>query len=123
MGDREEGQKCKCKNAKNTKMQKFLTEMTEMQKFEYLRSKKSFLDEIKSMFHNYLSAISWWKKWKIADTNFNNNKFPNKDTIHQIIILLFLSTILFLLLEKGFSKSYLQKYKWMHIKETCKKRI
>ena len=62
MGDREEGEKCKCKNAKNIKMQKFFTEMTEMQKFEYLRRKKSFLDEIKSMFHNYLSAISWRKK-------------------------------------------------------------
>ena len=43
----------------NAKMQKFLTEMTEMQNFEYLKNKESFLDEIKSMFHNYLSAISW----------------------------------------------------------------
>ena len=32
---------------------------TEIQKFEYLENKKSFLDEAKSIFHNYLRAIIW----------------------------------------------------------------
>ena len=30
---------------------------TEIQKFEYLENENSFLDEIKSTFHNYLRAI------------------------------------------------------------------
>ena len=37
-----------------------------IQKFEYFENKKSFLDEIKSTFHNYLRTIFWWKTWKIA---------------------------------------------------------
>ena len=32
---------------------------TEIQKFECLENEKSFLDEIKSIFHNYLRAITW----------------------------------------------------------------
>ena len=32
---------------------------TEIQKFEYLENKKSFLDETKSFFHNYLKAAIW----------------------------------------------------------------
>ena len=32
---------------------------TEIQKFEYLEIEKSFLDEIKSIFHNYLRVIIW----------------------------------------------------------------
>ena len=36
-------------------------EEAETQKFEYLENKKSFLDEIKSIFHNYICAIIWWK--------------------------------------------------------------
>ena len=30
---------------------------TEIQKFEYLDNEKSFLDEIKSIFRNYLRAV------------------------------------------------------------------
>ena len=30
----------------------------EIQKLEYLKNEKSFLDEIKSSFHNYLRAFS-----------------------------------------------------------------
>ena len=30
---------------------------SEIQKFEYLENKKNFLDEVKSIFHNYLKAI------------------------------------------------------------------
>ena len=31
----------------------------EIQKFEYLDNEKSFLDEIKNIFRNYLRAIIW----------------------------------------------------------------
>ena len=34
---------------------------TEIQKIEYLKNKKSFLDEMKSIFHSFWSAIIWWK--------------------------------------------------------------
>ena len=30
---------------------------SEMQKCKYLENEKNFLDEVKSIFHNYLSAI------------------------------------------------------------------
>ena len=33
-------------------------------KFEYLENEKSFLDEMKSTFHNYLMAIIRWKNEK-----------------------------------------------------------
>ena len=36
----------------------------EIQKLEYLKNKKNFLDEIKSFFHNYLRTIIWSKKKK-----------------------------------------------------------
>ena len=32
---------------------------TEIQKFEYLENEKSFLDEIKSFFHNFLRVVIW----------------------------------------------------------------
>ena len=35
-----------------------------MQNFEYLENEKSFLDETKSIFHNYLRATIWWEKNK-----------------------------------------------------------
>ena len=60
MADRQkkrEGQKYK-----NLKLQK------------YLENEKSFLLEIKSIFHNFCRAVIWWKKnknlMKIADTSF-----------------------------------------------------
>ena len=31
----------------------------EIQKFEYLENGNSFLNEIKSIFHNYVKAIIW----------------------------------------------------------------
>ena len=37
---------------------------TEIQKFEYLENDKSFSDEIKSFFHNYLRAATWWENKK-----------------------------------------------------------
>ena len=42
-------------------------------KFEYLKKEKSFLDEIKSIFHSLWRAIIWWKNRnlvKIAGTSF-----------------------------------------------------
>ena len=35
-----------------------------------LGTKKNFLDEVKSCFHNYWRFIIWLKKRKIADTSF-----------------------------------------------------
>ena len=35
---------------------------TNIKKCEYLESEKGFLNEIKSIFLNYLRAIIWWKK-------------------------------------------------------------
>ena len=32
---------------------------TEIQKFEYFANEKSFLDEIKSIFRNYLRTVIW----------------------------------------------------------------
>ena len=43
-------------------------------KFEYLENEKSFLDEIKKIFHSFWRPIIWWKNKKlikIADTNLN----------------------------------------------------
>ena len=34
----------------------------QIQKIEYLENKKSFLDEIKSIFHGLLRVINWQKK-------------------------------------------------------------
>ena len=34
---------------------------TKIQKFEYLKNKKSFLDEIKNIFHSFRRAIISWK--------------------------------------------------------------
>ena len=48
----------------------------EIQKFKYLENEKSFLDEIKSIFHSFWRAIIWWEikiLYKIADTSFNRN--------------------------------------------------
>ena len=35
-----------------------------IQKIEYPKNEKSFLDEIKSIFHSFKRAIIWWKKYK-----------------------------------------------------------
>ena len=41
----------------------------EIKKIKNFEKEKCFLDEIKSIFHNYLKTIIWWKK-KIVDTSF-----------------------------------------------------
>ena len=43
---------------------------TKLQNFKGLENEKSFLDEIKSIVHNYLKVYHLVKKWKIADTTF-----------------------------------------------------
>ena len=56
-------------------------------KFEYLENEKSFLNEIKNIFHSFWRAIIWWKIRiceKITDTSFK--KFLEKDSsvsIHE----------------------------------------
>ena len=47
---------------------------TEMQKCEYLENKNNFLDRIKSIFHNYLRAIIWWK---MKNSGHKLKKFRN----------------------------------------------
>ena len=50
------------------------------QKCEYLENEKSFLDEIKNIFHSFWRPIIWWKNKKMikkADTSFNPSKFLN----------------------------------------------
>ena len=41
-------------------------EKKEIQKFEYLENKESFLNELKTIFCNSLKAIIWLKKWTQA---------------------------------------------------------
>ena len=43
---------------------------SEIQKFEYLENEKSFLDEVKSIFHNYLKYCHLLKQTKIENTSF-----------------------------------------------------
>ena len=38
-----------------------------LQKMEYLKNKKNFLNEIKYIFHSFWRAIIWWKKKKKKD--------------------------------------------------------
>ena len=40
---------------------KFGKERKKLQKFEYLKNEKSFLDELKNIFHNFWTAIIWCK--------------------------------------------------------------
>ena len=45
-----------------------------IQKFEYLKNKKSSLDQIKNIFHSFWRSTIWWKmktSEKIADIFFN----------------------------------------------------
>ena len=45
---------------------KFGKEGKKLQKFEYLENEKSFLDEIKNIFHSFWKAITWWKNKKLV---------------------------------------------------------
>ena len=45
-----------------------------LQKIEYLENEKSFLDQIKNIFHSFWRAIIWWKnKNLISSFQFLNN--------------------------------------------------
>ena len=39
-------------------------EAEKLQKFEYLENEKSFLDDIKNIFHSFWRVIIWWKNKK-----------------------------------------------------------
>ena len=61
----------------------------EIQKIEYLENEKSFLDEIKSIFHSFWRAIIWWKNenlMKIVDTSFNSNWADSNVLLYQISV-------------------------------------
>ena len=40
-----------------------------LQKFEYLENEKSFLDEIKNIFHSFWRPIIWWKNKNLIKKN------------------------------------------------------
>ena len=45
--------------------EKWGKEGKKLQKSEYLEKEKSFLDEIKNIFHGFSRAIIWWKNTKL----------------------------------------------------------
>ena len=51
-----------------------------IQKCEYLENEKSFLDEIKSIFHSFWRTIIWWKKIKNSALKFSDK---TKSDIHN----------------------------------------
>ena len=59
-------------NSSNSLFYKKMSECSWM-KFEYLENEKSFLDEIKKIFHSFWRPIIWWKNKKlikIVDQSF-----------------------------------------------------
>ena len=59
----------------------------EIQKFEYLENKKSFLDDIKNIFHSFWRPIIWWKNINLVN---NSRHKLLKDLIpFQMILALF----------------------------------
>ena len=62
----------------------------DIEKYDYLENKKSFLDEIKSIFHILRRAIIWWKNKnliKIVDTSFKDLKIIYALTIVQNFVI------------------------------------
>ena len=62
----------------------------EILKFEYLDNEKSFLHDIKSIFHNFLKAIIWKKKKNSGhklDISFLLSNFLNLSVIFFVVIL------------------------------------
>ena len=80
---------------------KFGKEGKKSWKFEYLENKKSFLDEIESIFHSFWRSVIWWKNKNLikkGDTSFNNseswrrsNKNVHIITLTDIYVVQFLS--------------------------------
>ena len=65
---------------------RFGKEGKKLQKFEYLENEKSFLDEIKNIFHTFSRAIVWWKnKNLIKNTHALNFSGSNKTTNWNLI--------------------------------------
>ena len=46
-------------------------EEDKMQNFEYLENGKSFLDEIKNIFHSFWKAIIWWKNKNLMKNSWH----------------------------------------------------
>ena len=46
-------------------LQKSGKEEEKIRKFKYLENEKSFLEEIKNIFHSFWRAIIWWKNQKL----------------------------------------------------------
>ena len=80
------------------------------QKFEYLEKWNNFLDEIKSIFHKYLSITIWWKKWKTMDTSFNLEYCKFLSLTPSI------SSLLFLLLSVKVALHFSKKYFLMQLR-------
>ena len=40
-----------------------------LQKLEYLENEKSFLDEIKNIFHSFQQSVIWWKNKKLIKSS------------------------------------------------------
>ena len=88
---------------------KFGKEGKKLQKFEYLENKKSFLDEIKNIFHSFWRAIIWWKnKNLIADTSFNKSSLKCcLSAPYYIDTLSYQDTLLFLYLSTSWSMCFI----------------
>ena len=53
------------------------------QNIEYLKNEKSFVEEIKSIVHNFYKTFFWWntKKQKTETLNFNTQIHINVDLV------------------------------------------
>ena len=81
----------------------------EIQTFEYLKNEKSFLDEIKNIFHSFWRAIIWWKIkncYKKADTSF---KFPKFLEIKSFRLKILDAPIIFVLVFWWAESNFFQK--------------
>ena len=57
-----------------------------LQKLQYLKNKKSFLDEIKNTFHSFWRAIIWWKNKNLIKNSGDKSKLLTKlwTSIYQL---------------------------------------
>ena len=55
-----------------------------LQKLEYLQNKKSFLDEMKNIFHSFWRTIIWWKNKNLIKGSFTYQLKTNPWRVNQI---------------------------------------